>query len=247
MVILYVLLFLGGMFSGVVNVLAGGGSFITLPILSLFGLSPSVANGTNRIAILLQNVSAASSFARRGVLDIRDAGRLSIPTVIGAVLGTTIAIRIPERLLQMSLGVIFLVMAVYILFGRDNKAGSTRLSHGRMFSIVEILVFFLIGVYGGYIQAGVGFFLVAALMKLRGMDIKSANVFKIFLTLLFTIVSLLLFSVGKKVEFVPGTVLGIGSFVGGLLGARLNMVLGRSVIKYILIGMMIFSALMYLF
>ncbi|ODN30205.1 sulfite exporter TauE/SafE family protein [Fervidobacterium thailandense] len=240
----YVLLFLGGLFSGVVNVLAGGGSFVTLPILSLFGLSPSVANGTNRIAILLQNVSATASFAKNRMLDFQLAAKLLIPTVVGAILGTSIAIKIPERWLQTSLGVIFLFMAVYMTLPEKPKQ---RTQDRNVTLLLRYIVFFLIGIYGGYIQAGVGFFLVAALTKLEGMELKMANAMKIFLTLAFTVVALLLFTVGKKVEMVPGMVLGVGSFVGGALGAKLNSVLSVRIIKTTLIGMMIVSALLYIF
>lgn len=240
----YVLLFLGGFFSGVVNVLAGGGSFVTLPILSLFGLPPSVANGTNRIAILLQNVSATANFIKNKMLDIPLAAKLLVPTVVGAILGTSIAIRIPEKWLQTSLGVIFLFMAVYMMLPEREKRWKTDKD---IAVLLRYLVFFLIGIYGGYIQAGVGFFLVAALTKLEHIELRMANAMKILLTLAFTVVSLLLFTVGKKVEIVPGMVLGAGSFIGGAVGAKLNSILGVRVIKTVLIGMMFVSALLYIF
>uniref|UniRef100_A0A7C5RI66 Probable membrane transporter protein n=1 Tax=Fervidobacterium thailandense TaxID=1008305 RepID=A0A7C5RI66_9BACT len=240
----YVLLFLGGLFSGIVNVLAGGGSFVTLPILSLFGLPPSVANGTNRIAILLQNVSATANFMKNKMLDIPLATRLLIPTMTGAILGTSIAIKIPERWLQTSLGIIFLFMAVYMMLPERKKR---RKTDNNVAVLLRHLVFFLIGIYGGYIQAGVGFFLVTALTKLEHVELKMANAMKIVLTLAFTFVSLLLFTVGKKVEIVPGMVLGAGSFIGGAVGAKLNSILGVKVIKTVLVGMMIISALLYIF
>lgn len=240
----YILLFLGGLFSGVVNVLAGGGSFVTLPILSLFGLPPSVANGTNRIAILLQNVSATASFTKDRMLDFQLATKLLIPTVVGALVGTSVAIKIPEKWLQTSLGVIFLFMAVYMMLP-DKPEGRKRERDVSL--ILRYIVFFLIGIYGGYIQAGVGFFLITALTKLERMELKAANAMKIFLTLAFTVVALLLFTAGRKVEIVPGMVLGVGSFAGGALGAKLNSVLSVKVIKATLIGMMVFSALLYIF
>jgi len=110
------LLFLGGLFSGVVNVLAGGGSFLTLPILGLYGLSPTVANGTNRIGILLQNISATWRFLAKKELDLKNALFITIPTIIGAILGTSIVLSLPEKLVKLSVGIIFLVMSYFVLF-----------------------------------------------------------------------------------------------------------------------------------
>jgi uncharacterized membrane protein YfcA len=238
------LLFLGGLFSGVVNVLAGGGSFLTLPILGLYGLSPTVANGTNRIGILLQNISATWRFLAKRELELKNAIFITIPTIIGAILGTSIVLSLPEKLVKLSVGIIFIIMSYFVLFtpkvweeGRRKKSNRT----------ISFAVFFLIGIYGGYIQAGVGFFLIYALTLLEGYDVRKANAMKIFLTLIFTVFSLTLFSFRNKVEFVPGLILGAGSFVGGYVGSYLNTRVNKKVIRYIVAGMMIFSAMNYIF
>ncbi|MGB4752428.1 MAG: sulfite exporter TauE/SafE family protein [Fervidobacterium sp.] len=240
---LYLLLFFGGLASGIINVLAGGGSFLTLPLLSLFGLSPSVANGTNRISILLQNISATASFSRKKVLNTKKALYLSIPTILGSLAGANIAVEIPDRILKTVLGVIFLFMAFFNLLSKDEESASQLKPSNRL---LEFIIFFLIGIYGGFIQAGVGFFLIAALRKFEGEGIKSANVLKIFLTLTFTIFSIIVFSFNSKVELIPGLVLGAGSFFGGNIGAHLNLRLDKRVLKYILFAMIILSAILYL-
>ncbi|MFN3692170.1 MAG: sulfite exporter TauE/SafE family protein [Fervidobacterium sp.] len=238
-----IILFLGGFAAGVINVLAGGGSFLTLPLLGLFGLPPSVANATNRIGILLQNISATGTFIKKKQINIRDL-YLAIPTILGSILGTTIVLKLPENIVKISLGIIFLVMSYFVLFspkvweeGKDLKKKNR---------LISFTVFFLIGLYGGYIQAGVGFFLIYALTMLEGYNLKSANAMKIFLTLLFTIFSLLIFSAGKKVEVFPGLVLGMGSFFGGYVGSYLNMRVNVKVIRIVVAGMMIVSSLSYL-
>lgn len=240
---LYLLLFFGGLVAGIINVLAGGGSFLTLPLLSLFGLSPSVANGTNRISILLQNISATASFSRRKVLNTKKALYLSVPTILGSLVGANIAVEIPDRILKVVLGVIFIFMAFFNLFSKDEES---VLPSKTLSKILEFITFFLIGIYGGFIQAGVGFFLVAAIRKFEGEDIKNANVLKIFLTLTFTIFSIIIFSFNSKVELIPGLVLGTGSFFGGSIGAHLNLRLDKKVLKYILSTMIILSAILYL-
>lgn len=238
-----VLLFLGGFAAGVINILAGGGSFLTLPLLGLFGLSPSVANATNRIGILLQNVSATGSFIKNKQLHTKDL-HLAIPTVIGAIVGTSIVLKLPENIIKTSIGIIFLVMSYFILFSPKVWEEGKFVQKKNRF--VSFIVFFLIGLYGGYIQAGVGFFLIYALTMIEGYNIKSANAMKILLTLLFTIFSLVIFSAGKKIELAPGLVLGIGSFFGGYVGSYLNMHVNVKIIRIIVAGMMIVSALNYL-
>jgi len=243
-VLMMILLFLGGFFSGVINVLAGGGSFLTLPLLSLYGLSPSIANATNRIGILLQNISATGNFIKSKALQPKSALFLSIPTVLGGIIGTSVVLKLPENIIKISLGIIFLVMSYFVLFSpKVWEEGKKDVKRSKLLSFV---IFFLIGLYGGYIQAGVGFFLIYALTMVEGYNVKNANAMKIFLTLLFTIFSLAIFSAGKKVEFVPGIVMGLGSFFGGYLGSYLNMKVNIKIIRIILATMMIISALSYL-
>ncbi|MGC8820442.1 MAG: sulfite exporter TauE/SafE family protein [Fervidobacterium sp.] len=239
-----ILLFFCGLISGIINVLAGGGSFLTLPLLSLSGLAPSVANATNRIGILLQNISATGSFIKNKALDLKKALAVTIPTVLGGVTGTSIVLKLPENIIRISVGIIFLVMTYFVLF--SPQVWEEGKKEAKRNILLSFLVFFLIGIYGGYIQAGVGFFLIYALTMLEGYDIKSANAMKIFLTLMFTIFSLLLFSAGKKVEFIPGIVLGSGSFIGGYIGSYINMKVNKKIIRIIVAIMMVVSAISYL-
>jgi uncharacterized membrane protein YfcA len=241
---LELLLFIGGLFSGIINVLAGGGSFLTLPILGFYGLPPSVANGTNRIGILLQNISATWNFIAKKEIRLSEIFFLTIPTIFGAIVGTSIVLTLPERILKISIGIIFIVMSYFVLFSPKVWEEGKKLKANRW---ISALTFFLIGVYGGYIQAGVGFFLIYALTILEGYDIKQANAIKIFLTLVFTVFSLIMFSFNNKVEIVPGLILGIGSFMGGYIGSYLNMRVNKKFIRYVVAGMMIISALNYLF
>ncbi len=243
MILNSIFLFLAGLLSGIINVVSGGGSFITLPVLSMYGLSPSVANGTNRIAILLQNISAVGNFTKEKVVDFKRALFLSIPTTLGAVVGTSIVLKLPDEIIKKSLGIIFLGMAFFMIHS-PKVWEEGRKTHKR--PLLSFLVFFLIGVYGGYIQAGVGFFLIYALTLLEGFDIVRTNALKVLLVLLFTILSLILFTFGNKIEPVPGLILGAGSFFGGYLGSKLAIKLNKRYIRYFVITMMIVSAISYL-
>ncbi|MCD4700730.1 MAG: TSUP family transporter, partial [Candidatus Aegiribacteria sp.] len=92
-----ILLFLAGIAAGFVNVNAGGGSFLTIPLLIILGgLPATAANGTNRIAVLIQNIIAVKNFRRHGFRDIRQGLKLGISAMVGAVIGSIIAVDIPE-------------------------------------------------------------------------------------------------------------------------------------------------------
>ena len=154
----YPLLILAGIAAGFVNMLAGNGSLITLPALLFIGLPANVANATNRVGVTLQNVVGTAGFYRQGKLDVRGALLLSIPTVVGSILGARIAVNIDEAVFRKVLAVAMLVMLVIMLVKPERWITGKVHAHSGRLSIVQVLVFFAIGVYGGFLQAGVGFF-----------------------------------------------------------------------------------------
>ncbi|RME71099.1 MAG: sulfite exporter TauE/SafE family protein, partial [Chloroflexi bacterium] len=81
---IYLAIIAAGFVAGFINTLAGSGSLVTLPLLIFAGLPANVANGTNRVAILLQNVVGVSSFRQQKVLDWRGGLKLALPAIIGS-------------------------------------------------------------------------------------------------------------------------------------------------------------------
>jgi len=149
---------LGGFAAGFVNTLAGSGSLITLPLLIFIGLPANVANGTNRVAIFLESLVGINTFKRNNVLDLRGVFVLGIPAVVGSVLGAQIAVNLNEQLMRQAIGIIMILM-LFIIILRPK-----RWLHGELEQIggwpnwKQMAVFFFIGIYGGFIQAGVGIF-----------------------------------------------------------------------------------------
>ena len=154
----YPLLILAGIAAGFVNMLAGNGSLITLPALLFLGLPANVANATNRVGVTLQNVVGTAGFYRQGKMDVRGALLLSIPTVVGSILGARIAVNIDEAVFRKVLAVAMLMMLVIMLVKPERWINGKVHAHSGRLSIVQVLVFFAIGVYGGFLQAGVGHF-----------------------------------------------------------------------------------------
>ncbi|HPE70063.1 MAG TPA: sulfite exporter TauE/SafE family protein [Thermotogota bacterium] len=240
----YLLVFLAGLGAGFVNVLAGGGSMITLPAMTFLGLELNVANGTNRIGILLQNLVASRKFSKGKMLDWKRAIFLAVPTTAGATLGSLTAVQMDTSVLKTVVGGIFIVMSVFILWKPKVWTQQRQVKRKNWLSV---LVFFGIGVYGGFIQAGVGFFLISALVLLEGYDLVRTNAIKVFIVLCYTSVSLLIFALNGQINILVGLALAAGAMLGGYLGAKTAIQKGANFIRYILFAMVVVSAVNYLF
>ena len=237
----YPLLILAGIAAGFVNMLAGNGSLITLPALLAIGLPANVANATNRVGITLQNIVGTEGFYRQGRLDVRGALLLSIPTVVGSILGARIAVNIDEALFRKVLAVAMLIMLVIMLVKPERWiTGKVRVHSGRL-SIVQVLVFFAIGVYGGFLQAGVGIFLLAGLVLGPGYDVVRANAVKVAIVLTLTIAALIVFQANAQVLWGPGLVMGIGSMIGAWLGTHFAVRKGTAWVRWFVIVVVLVS------
>lgn len=231
-----------GVLAGVVNTLAGGGSLVTLPALIFLGLPATVANGTNRVGVLLQSLVATERFRREGLLDAALGWRLLIPTSLGAALGAWLSVDIDEARFRQIIGIVMLLMLGVILArpkrwleGREGREPAHLKWTGP-------LVFFAIGVYGGFLQAGVGVFLLAGLVLVHGRDLLRANAVKVMLVAGFTVPPLILFVAYDLVRWVPGVALALGSALGAWLGARLSIAGGAPFIRWVLVAVVTISA-----
>lgn len=240
---LYALVVVAGVLSGVINTLAGSGSLLTLPALILLGLPATVANGTNRVGVLLQNIVAGNSFKRSQVLDLRGALLLSIPAVLGSLVGAQIAVNLNEELMRRVIGAVMVVMIFVILLRPESWLSGKRLSLEGGFSVTQGLIMFAIGVYGGFIQAGVGIFLLAALVLSVGYDLVRANAVKIIIVLAFTVSSLLVFARNAQVDWGAGLLLGAGNMLGAWWAARLAVRRGAGWVRWVLVATVAASAL----
>ncbi|MDW7712386.1 MAG: TSUP family transporter, partial [Deferrisomatales bacterium] len=123
----YPLLFGAGLVAGTINVVAGGGSFLTLPVLIFVGLPPTIANATNRVGVLLQNVGAVWGFHRHGVLDWRSVAWAAFPAALGSLLGTWAALRVGDEAFQRILAFLMIAVTLWSLWnplrGRAAKGG----------------------------------------------------------------------------------------------------------------------------
>ena len=238
-----ILVITAGFFAGIVNTLAGSGSLITLPVLIFLGLPATVANGTNRIGVVLQNLVAGVSFRRQGVLDGRGALVLSTTAVLGSLLGAQIAVNLDEQLMRRTIGVVMVLMLGVIVLRPKRWLQGTMLQLVGWPNAKQYAAMFAIGVYGGFIQAGVGIFLLAALVMAVGYDLVRANAVKIVVILIFTVFALAVFVRNGQVDWGMGLLLAAGNMLGAWTAARMAVRRGAAWVRQVLIVVVAFSAL----
>jgi uncharacterized membrane protein YfcA len=247
--LIYLALFASGAVAGVLNVIAGGGSFLTLPVLIFAGLPATVANATNRVGILIQNVGAVWGFHRYRVLAWRWALLATVPALAGAALGTWAALEVSDKAFRTILAILMVAITLWSLLDRSSRKleeGATppRPSPGK--TAVLAAGFFVVGIYGGFVQAGVGF-LILAVLSFAGFDLVRGNAIKVLSVLLFTLLALAIFAWQGKVDWLPGLVLGAGTLTGGLLGVRLTVLKGHKWVKGVVTMTVIAFAILLLF
>ncbi len=242
----HLILFFVGAAAGALNVLAGGGSFLTLPVLILLGLPPTVANGTNRIAILAQNVTAVAGFHRHRLVDPAVAVRAAVPALAGVGLGAWAAIEVGDETFRRALAIIMVVVSLWTLWdpsGRRTGAAVRPDDRPRFRSVGFGLAFFGVGLYGGFVQAGVGFLMLAT-TTWAGINLVRGNALKVLVALCFTPLALVLFAAGGKVEWVWGIALAAGHVAGALIGVRLTMLKGHAWLKRVVTAAVIGFAIL---
>lgn len=238
-----VLLFFSGAIAGFINIMAGGGSTITLPLLIFLGLDSALANGTNRIAVLIQNVAAIISFKQEKFAQFKLSFKLSICTLPGAIIGAIIAVKIGNDLFQKILGVVIIGIMVTILFPQFNRRPTNQPPAKSFNHWLLYPAMFGIGFFGGFIQAGVGFLIMAALLHLMKLDLVRVNMHKVFIVFVFTLPAILIFIFTDNVEWGYALVLSAGNAVGGWWSAKVSVKKGEKVIRVVLLIAMLIMAL----
>jgi uncharacterized membrane protein YfcA len=219
-----------GFVAGVVNSLAGGGSLLTVPLLVLFGLPGTLANGTNRIAVVVQSAVAAWRFRAEGVSGFSRSGPVLVPLLAGATIGALGVSRLDDASFERAFGVVMLLLLVPALFPpREREVHAPP----EATSPATIATFFAIGVYGGAFQAGVGLLLVLALAR-TGYDLVMANAVKVVAVAAFTTIAAAIFVANDQVVWGPALVLSLGTSTGAAVGARVAVRGGEKVIRPVL-------------
>jgi beta-aspartyl-peptidase (threonine type) len=235
-------LIVAGLMVGFINTLAGGGSIISLSVLMVLGLPANIANGTNRIAIAVQTLTATGSFRQQKVLDSKKGLILGIPALLGSAVGALIAVDINENIFEKAIGVIMLIMLVFILYNPKKWLSGQQELLRKKTSITQVVIFFLIGVYGGFIHMGVGYFLLMALVFGIGYDLVRANAVKVLIVLIYTPLTLIIFLLYGQVNWEYGLTLTIGNVFGALLASRLAVKKGVNFVRWVIVVVILLTS-----
>jgi uncharacterized membrane protein YfcA len=227
-------LVLVGLVAGFVNVVAAGGSMITVPVMVFMGIPGPVANGTNRIAILAQNITAVVTFFRKGYSDFRLSLSLSLCAMPGAVAGALLGTRLEGVWFNRTLALIMLAIMVVMAVDKHKNEERTATKITRKRLIIGHLLMVVPGFFGGFIQIGVGFILIPVLNKVLGMNLVRANMHKVFIIGTYTIVALMIFIAQVELLWLLGICLALGNSIGGWLGTHMSIRKGESLIKIVL-------------
>jgi hypothetical protein len=228
-----IVLALIGIVAGWINVMAGGGSLLTVPVMLFMGVPGPVANGTNRIAILAQNIVAVSTFWRKGYSDFRLGFTLALAASLGAVAGASVGVQLEGEWFDRVLALVMIGVLILMATGHDKiKPVATTGAPQRL-----LLGHFLMigaGFWGGFIQIGVGFILMPILHRVMGLDLVRVNMHKVFIVLVYTILALTVYASQLQLLWWTGLALAIGNSIGGWLGAHTTIRHGEGLIRRVL-------------
>ncbi|QKG79406.1 sulfite exporter TauE/SafE family protein [Tenuifilum thalassicum] len=233
---LYPIVALVGAIAGFINTLAGSGSLLTLPVLIFLGLPANVANGTNRVGIFMQSIAAVGGFKKKKVFEWNEGIWLTIPAAIGALVGSMVAVDIDEQLMNKIIGALLVFMFILLLVKPERWLKQQTEKLNTKLTPLRFIIFLAIGFYGGFIQAGVGYFLLSGLVLGVGVDLVKANALKVLITFVFTILALGVFIYNSQVDYVLGITMGLGNMVGAWIATHVAVKKGAVFIRWFLLG-----------
>jgi uncharacterized membrane protein YfcA len=238
-----VVIILAGVVVGFINTLSGGGSVISLSLLLILGLPANIANGTNRISIFFQTLSSVGSFTRQKMFtDLRPVW-LAVPATIGAILGAYLAVDVNTRVIEIAMAAAMVIMLFFLFYKPDKWLKQNAQLLSGPIRWWQLVIFFVVGFYGGFIQVGVGYFLLMALVLGVGYDLVKANAVKNLIVFFYAIFALLVFMIDGKVNYLYGVILSVGSMIGALIASHLAVKKGAGFIRLVILLSVILTVL----
>ncbi|MEE9444254.1 MAG: sulfite exporter TauE/SafE family protein [Cocleimonas sp.] len=230
--ILFIILCLSGAVAGFLNVLAGGGSALTIPIMIFLGFDATVANGSNRIAIQVEALTAVAAFKKQQHSDFPLSLKLSLMTLPGGIVGAFYAVKIDDELFTKILGFVMILIVISLVVPKSELVEHAKQHKWKNWLAWPVM--FAVGFYGGFIQAGVGFVIMATLLHLYGMDLVKINMHKVFIVMVFTVPAVLVFIFTDNVNWFAAVALSVGMIIGTLIAVKLAITKGEKIVRMVL-------------
>jgi len=233
----YVLLIGVGFLAGFINTIAGGGTLLTMPMLIFMGLPPSVANGTNRVAILIQTAIGVKGFQTKGVTTHPFSIYLGISAFFGSLIGAQMAVDIKGETFNKILAIIMVMVVLMMVFKPKVSLSEMVERTTGKYLYISIIIFFFLGIYGGFINAGIGFMMLIVLPYVNRLSLVKSNATKVAVVCIYTVAAVLLFAYHDKINWKYGLILAIGNASGAWISSRWSVKKGDETIKKIVVVM----------
>lgn len=229
------LLVIAGFATGIINTIAGSGSIINFSIFTFLGLPPAVANGSMRLGVVMQTLASSLYYLKHKKLAVKTGLIMGVPIILGTVLGAMLATEINEKYFERIIVVVMILMLV-TLFWKPEKWISGQVDKAKEKpTYFQLFIYFLIGIYGGFIHIGVGIFMLAAMVLISGYDLVIANGLKVFTVFLYTPFALLVFILEGQVDYYFGLISALGNLAGGIVASHLAVHKGAGFVRWFLI------------
>jgi len=238
-----IVIIVAGIFVGFINTLSGGGSVISLSLLIILGLPANIANGTNRISIFFQTLSSVGSFTRQKMFDNLRPVWLGIPATVGSVIGAYVAVDVSGKVIEIAMSAAMVIMVFFLFYKPDKWLKENPALLTKRLRWWQFLIFFAVGFYGGFIQVGVGYFLLMSLVLGVGYDLVKANAVKNLIVFFYAIFALLVFIIDGKVNYMYGLILSVGSIIGALIASHLAVKKGAGFIRAVIVLSVVLTVL----
>lgn len=239
-----IIIFVVGAVAGFINIMAGGGSTLTLGAMMLMGIEASVANGTNRIGILIETISASAAYKSKKFGNLKQSLILVSCAVPGAIIGSLFAVKISNTTFQRVLIGVMIFTVITLFLPKKTSKDIEEPTGFRKFLIFPAM--FIVGLYGGFIQAGVGFLIMASLRHLTRLDLVNINMHKIHIVLFYTIPILFVFGFTNNINWLYAICLGLGFALGAWISVILSIKKGEKIVKGVLCVAILIMAVKFL-
>ncbi|MDG2074359.1 MAG: sulfite exporter TauE/SafE family protein [Polaribacter sp.] len=232
-----------GFIAGFINTIAGGGSLLTLPVLIFMGLPPSVANGTNRIGIIIQMLAGSAGFKSKGITTFPFSIYMGVSALVGSLIGAQIAVDIKGETFNKVLSFVMITVVLIIVFKPKLKTKELIERTTGKHLWISCVAFFIFGIYGGFINAGLGFILILFMHYLNRLSLVKSNATKAVIIIIYMSAALIVFILNDKVDWKMGLIMAIGTSLGGWFGSRFSVKKGDGFIKIFLVVVVSFMAI----
>lgn len=227
------LILAAGLIAGIMNAMAGGGSFVTVPALIFAGVPSVASNATSTMALFPGGLTSA--YAYRGELGHSPelSIRLLLPiSIVGGVAGALLLLVTPNSIFNSVVPWLMLIGTVAFAFGRQfgNWLRSVvTIGHGVMLTSQ-----FLLGIYAGYFGGAVGLMMMAVWSVFGVSDLRAMNAVKMLIVAVTNAIAVICFVVAGLIVWREAAIMGVAAIVGGYLGAKLSLRLDQGAVRIVI-------------